>query len=343
MNRRELLRSSALLGAVLAGGGGMRRTLAETQDAGYGPLAPVADDETGLPLLKLPEGFRYRSLSWTTDAMTDGMPTPDLHDGMGVLADPGDPDTFVLMRNHERAFAMPFGAEALPRYDTYAGPERFPGVGGGTTALTFSRGQYVETLPTLGGTLVNCAGGITPWGSWFTCEEVVIAGREPSGAKNHGYVFEVPAPWLGKASARPIVAMGRMKHEAVGIDPRTGFAYLTEDNGPSGLYRFRPRSSAREVGAFEQGGSLEMLKVRGVDGADMSAPRVGDEHAVEWVAIANPDAPPENLDTPRGNTSFATGSGRSGPFLQGRMLGGAEFRRLEGVFVAGSLVRNQLD
>lgn len=335
MNRRELLRSSALLGAVLAGGG-PRRALAATN--GYGPLVPVADDETGLPLLKLPEGFRYRSLSWAGDVMTDGMPTPDLHDGMGVLVDPRDPDAYVLMRNHERTYAAPFGAEALARYDRYAGPERFAGIGGGTTALKFAGGRYVETLPTLGGTLVNCAGGTTPWGSWLTCEEIVLTGQT-DGARNHGYVFEVPAPWADKASARPIVAMGRMRHEAVGVDPATGFVYLTEDNGPSGFYRFRPRSSAREIGALEQGGTLEMLKVRGVDGADLTQPRAGDEHVVEWVPIADPDAPAENRAPPRNaELRLLTHSGRSGPFLQGRAQGAAEFRRLEGAFAHGGLV-----
>ena len=31
-------------------------------DQGYGPLRPVRDEATGLPLLQLPEGFSYRSL-----------------------------------------------------------------------------------------------------------------------------------------------------------------------------------------------------------------------------------------------------------------------------------------
>ena len=83
MNRRELLRTSALLGAVLAGG---RRAFAATSR--YGALAPVADEETGLPLLKLPEGFRYRSFGWEGDPMADGTRTPDRHDGMAVLPHP---------------------------------------------------------------------------------------------------------------------------------------------------------------------------------------------------------------------------------------------------------------
>jgi hypothetical protein len=34
---------------------------------GYGPLASVRDETTGLPLIELPEGFRYVSFGWTGD------------------------------------------------------------------------------------------------------------------------------------------------------------------------------------------------------------------------------------------------------------------------------------
>ena len=45
----------------------------------YGPLAPVADQSTGLPLLQLPRGFSYRSFGWSGDRMDDGQPCPDRH------------------------------------------------------------------------------------------------------------------------------------------------------------------------------------------------------------------------------------------------------------------------
>lgn len=333
MDRRELLRTSVLLGAMLAGG---RRAWAESATR-YGALSPVIDDTTGLPLLKLPAGFAYRSFGWEGDPMWDGSPTPDRHDGMAAITWPGaDPETFVLIRNHERSFAPLFGRGGVPAYDAFESAPRIAGLGGGTTALVFEQGRYAHTVATLTGTVVNCAGGATPWGTWLTCEEMVIEGNAP-GARHHGYVFEVPAPAIGRASAQPIVDMGRMKHEAVAFDAVSGHFFLTEDNGPSGFYRFRPRNSARAPGALENGGELEMLKVRGTANADLGRPSAGDEWHVEWVRVDDPDAPPDHLSGEPG-APLRVGSGRSGPYRQGEARGGAAFRRLEGCFAHDGLI-----
>ena len=40
--------------------------------ATYGPLAPVRDQATGLPLLMLPERFSYISFGWTGDYLANG-------------------------------------------------------------------------------------------------------------------------------------------------------------------------------------------------------------------------------------------------------------------------------
>ena len=334
IDRRRVLLSSLLLGSSAAL---TRGRYAFAAEQGYGPLGPVLDDDTGLPLLRLPEGFRYRSFGWTGEPMTDGTPTPDRHDGMAVVhALDRRGDSFVLIRNHERAFASRLGGAATPVYDRFAAPPRIEGCGGGTTALVFKENRFVETVPTLAGTLVNCAGGATPWGSWLTCEEIVVDGRE-DGAHAHGYVFEVPAPHLGVASAKPIVDMGRMKHEAVAVDSGRGYVYLTEDNGPSGFYRFRPNETQGRLGALERGGTLEMLSVRGRPNADLGSVDQGDAYDIEWVRIDEPDAAAERRGGPP-DGPIAIGLGKSGPFLQGEALGGAEFRRLEGCFAHGGLI-----
>ncbi len=43
----------------------------------YGPIGPKTDETTGLDLLQLPDGFRYKSYSWTGDVMTDDVVLPE--------------------------------------------------------------------------------------------------------------------------------------------------------------------------------------------------------------------------------------------------------------------------
>ena len=336
--------AAMLLGTTPFHAVGARAAMGQAPSAaeGYGPLVPKGD-------IALPAEFNYQIVSRQGVPMSDGQPTPGIFDAMGAFRPYGDGqgtgDRTVIIRNHEnrrRAGEIPVRTP-LP-YD----PD--PVYNAGCTKLVVEReklgrdrqtGQQlyeynvVESFAIQSGTDTNCAGGVTPFGSWLTCEEVV--NRSAVSGVPHGYIFEIDAFADGPVEAVPITQAGRFVHEAAAW--RSGVLYLTEDQsttrdsngvltGGACFYRYTPDQRVGRSGNLaETTGPLEALKLKNEFRADMDRGRVvGQPYEVEWVPIAEPN--------PQDDTNRSPLAVRN----QAQAQGAAVFDREEGLWIGNGKV-----
>ncbi|TWT40832.1 alkaline phosphatase PhoX [Botrimarina hoheduenensis] len=336
-SRRAFLRTSTAFAAGLTGLRSASDLLAKDRGSasqsssaiGYGAL--VTDPEG---MLDLPAGFSYRVISRAGERMADGLFLPGKPDGMASFAGPDG--LTLLMRNHECS-AEDLGAfgeagvlaASVDQRSIYDRGTNAPASGGVSTLVYDTRTQkVVRQFMRIAGTIRNCAGGPTPWGSWITCEETIERAGEQSGERfrcreDHGYCFEASATATpGLAPAIPLKAMGRFRHEAVAVLPGSGIVYLTEDMDDGALYRFLPNTP----GKLLAGGRLQALAIVGQDSRDTrnwgESDRIApaDRQQVRWLDLEDPESPNDDLRY----RSFAAG--------------GARFARGEGIWNCGSHV-----
>lgn len=264
-SRRQFVQRAGGIGAALvlartglAAGPAVAATAAESTR--YGPMADTADAHG----LRLPPGFSSRVLAVGGEPVGDtGYEWHPYPDGGGVL--PLRRGGWIYTSNSE-----------VP----------WPGAGG-ASALRFSRdGAIVAAYRILSDTTSNCAGGMTPWGTWLSCEEFTT-----------GRVWECDARGRTPAVARP--AMGIFAHEAAAVDAARRCVYMTEDAFDGLLYRFVPtRWPHLDAG---------VLEAAAIDG-----------DRVSWVPVPDPSAADAPVrDTVPGATHLA---GSEGLFVWGDQL-----------------------
>lgn len=141
--------------------------------------------------------------------------------------------------------------------------------------------------PMVVGTLGNCSGGATPWGTALSCEEnfqdygVSPAvsefgfGWEPEiyNRRHYGWVVEVD-PFDKNSTPRKHTALGRFRHENVAI--RVGgdgsvVAYMGDDKADSCVYKFV--ADRKLTNLADRGGNMAILESGKLYAADFGSGR----------------------------------------------------------------------
>lgn len=157
----------------------------------------------------------------------------------------------------------------------------------------------------VGGTVANCSGTVTPWGTIISCEET----RAGTDANNDGYIdfgwcVEIDPKTnrvreYGTGKPQKLWALGRASHENVVVKKDSTTLYWGEDAGNGAIYKF-----VADKKADMSAGKLFVLKVTG----GLLNGEAGSSNGV-WVQVPNTTQAERNntynLALQLGATTFA--------------------------------------
>tara|TARA_A200000159_G_C7299429_1_gene329383 strand:+ start:18 stop:1325 length:1308 start_codon:yes stop_codon:yes gene_type:complete len=305
MNRRTFLYLSGIISAY-AFSGSLRQMLFASKNTVFN--SKMMKDSS--KVLDIHRSLSYNIISTKGQKMSDGYRVPGNPDGMSLFNI--DQDHSVLVRNHElgRTSGRLMGPFTNPSIDALKLGEKHydKNAFGGTTNILLNNksNDVVKEYLSLSGTMTNCAGGSSPWGTWLTCEENIA--KKKKDKVSHGYVFEVDPKKEFLQNPVPLKKMGRFNHEAVAFD-KYGCAYLTEDRSDGLIYKFIPKNK----NSLDDG-DLYALKISKKDSRNWKSRDliINQKFNIEWVRLEDIDPDSDTLrdeGTEKGATIFARGEG----------------------------------